>query len=162
MTTDRLGRPLRLAARNSNWRGGKSTHPLYHTYNDMIARCSRPTHARWASYGGRGVTVCERWRADFWAFVADMGERPPRLSLDRIDNDGPYSPENCRWATSSQQSKNRRETAYSGAKRRPLRTRCKSGRHDLTPENTLTDNRGQRSCRACRDERNRRRDRSAS
>jgi hypothetical protein len=76
----------------------------------MIGRCHRPTHARFKDYGQRGITVCEQWRANFWAFVADMGERPPKLSLDRINNDGHYSPENCRWATALEQRHNRRDS----------------------------------------------------
>jgi hypothetical protein len=105
--------------RNANWRGGKTAHPLYETYLDMIARCSRPTHHAWARYGGRGISVCDRWRENFWAFVADMGARPAGRSLDRVDNDGPYSPKNCRWATASQQMKNRRATAYAGLAHNP-------------------------------------------
>ena len=108
---------------NSNWRGGKTEHPLYQVFHDMVARCHRPTHKRWANYGGRGITVCDRWRSDFWAFVADMGPRPEgtlpsgraAYSLERIDNDGPYAPGNVRWADCSEQSKNRRETAYAGS-----------------------------------------------
>lgn len=143
----------RSLSRNANWRGGKTFHPLYWTYMDMIYRCYRPTHKRYADYGGRGITVCDRWRDDFWNYVADVGERPSGLTLDRRDNDGPYNPQNCRWATVSEQNRNRRASAYSGLYNRPKQTRCRADKHDLTPENT----RASRGCRECWNDRRRQR-----
>ena len=108
--------------KNPNWRGGTTKHYLYDVYMEMIARCERPSHRRFADYGGRGISVCAEWRRDFWSFVRDVGDRPDagapkapgqrsRWSIDRIDNDGNYEPGNVRWATQSEQSRNRRQQA---------------------------------------------------
>lgn len=80
--------------------------PTYRAWNDMKKRCLNPTNKVYPRYGGRGITICERWLT-FVNFLADMGERPDGLSLDRIDNNGNYEPGNCRWATWSQQMLNR-------------------------------------------------------
>lgn len=83
--------------------------PEYRAWRGLRERCENPRHNSYADYGGRGITVCARWRESFEAFLADMGRRPSSAhSIDRKDNDGNYELGNCRWATRSQQQRNRR------------------------------------------------------
>lgn len=85
---------------------GMSHTATYRAWGSMIQRCTNPNATNYDNYGGRGIKVCKRWRS-FPAFLADMGQCPEGKTLDRRDNDGSYQPGNCRWATRSQQNKNR-------------------------------------------------------
>ena len=89
-------------------RRGKPSR-TYHTWNSMKQRCSDPSIPNWHNYGGRGIKVCKRW-LDFRNFLADMGEKPVGLTLERNDNERGYSPSNCRWATYKEQHRNSRQT----------------------------------------------------
>ena len=102
-----LARAIDIARKTKH---GKRHTPEYHSWAGMIQRCHNPnSHAYKKYYGSRGISVCSRWRTSFEQFFEDMGNRPSaEHSLDRIDVNGNYEPENCRWATASQQSANRR------------------------------------------------------
>ena len=113
-----MNQELRLARNQRHGlaaRGAKKPAE-YIVWQAMIGRCSNPKNKAFRYYGGRGIVVCDRWRHDFTAFLADMGQRPsPKHSIDRINNDGNYEPGNCRWATQSEQVRNS--------------SRCRQARH---------------------------------
>ena len=97
----------------SSFKHGWSRTPTYKTWSSMHGRCKDPRNASHKYYGARGITVCAEW-GDFLTFVSQMGFRPPGMTLDRIDSNGNYERDNCRWATPEQQTANRRPNSDPG------------------------------------------------
>jgi len=101
----------RQALANRNRTHGMYKTRTYRIWRKMHDRCTYECETRWADYGGRGITFCERWNS-FENFYLDMGEAPAGMSLDRIDSNGLYEPSNCRWATPKQQARNTRRNVF--------------------------------------------------
>jgi hypothetical protein len=121
-----MERVLEATVTHGHKAGGGAT-PEYTSWAQMKARCRNPQNARYRDYGGRGVKVCQRWLS-FENFLADMGPKPSRHhSIDRLDNDGDYEPENCRWATAQEQGRNTRSVKLSEEAATEIRRRLDEG-----------------------------------
>jgi len=129
---------------------------LKHTYNNMISRCYNPKYPHYADYGGRGIIVCGEWLIDKQKFVAwalSSGWKRG-LEIDRIDSDGPYSPDNCRWATKLVQQRNRRNTVTFPEKGTRICCRCKVEKPLTDFPRDKTASQGRRyDCNECRRDR---------
>lgn len=100
-------------------RYGVQLSPTYSSWCEMKRRCNKPNRHNYQWYGGRGIKVCDRWNKSFLSFLEDMGEKPSaKYSIDRINNEGNYTPDNCKWSSKQEQSLNRRprsnKSGYTG------------------------------------------------
>lgn len=128
-------RTKQLIARNT--RHGESKTPLYRLWRAMLNRCQNPSNPAYPRYGGRGITVCPEWY-EFSSFKESMGDCPPGKSLERVDNNGPYSPENCIWATPKEQNSNRRDNVLVRLSSGDIVTVTEAARRLTIPRMTLT------------------------
>lgn len=121
-------------------------NPTYVVWGSMKRRCYNPNWHAYKDYGGRGIKVCDRWLHSYQNFLEDMGEKPEGLTLDRINNDSDYSPENCKWSTRSEQAFNRRHKYGYDKDGNKL---CKWG-HPLIGDNLYTAPKtGTHGCKIC-------------
>lgn len=124
-----LQRDIMSAVSSGRTKHGLTNTPEYDAWTRMKRRCYSPKDSKYRLYGGRGITVCERWLSSFEAFYEDMGDKPtPSHSLDRIDVDGNYEPSNCRWATPTVQGRNKQthRLVWLNGKQMPLSQACET------------------------------------
>jgi hypothetical protein len=113
---------------------GYTATPTFYTWQSMKQRCNYEGAKSYKHYGGRGIEICERWLESFENFLADMGEKPAGTSLDRKDNNGPYSPDNCKWSTAEEQQLNKTNTRWITYEGETLALSDWARRYNTTPQ----------------------------
>jgi hypothetical protein len=118
-----------------------SSTPTWYSWSNMINRCTRPANPAYGRYGGRGITFCSRWQGidGFSNFYADMGEKPDGYTLERIDNDRGYSPDNCRWATRKEQALNTRNVRLTDVDVEWIRKHPELSRSEIARRFSISD-----------------------
>lgn len=116
---------------------GMTDTPIYNAWMSMKQRCHKKTNSAYKYYGARGIKVCDAWLESFEAFLADMGEMPEGMSIDRIDVDGDYSPDNCRWATAEEQANNKTNNRFIKANGKTLTAAQWSRKLDINAHKIL-------------------------
>jgi hypothetical protein len=124
---------IKRKAKRPREQHGMNGTPTYLVWAAVLRRCTNPNSKDYPRYGGRGITVCERWAKSFAAFYADMGEKPPGMQIDRIKNERGYEPDNCRWVTSQVNNRNRRDSVYVEYRGERLHIRELADRHGIRP-----------------------------
>ena len=148
----RMAKPHLSGPVNGQYKHGRKHTTEYASWAHMVQRCTNPKNRAWKNYGGRGIEICTEWREDFRAFFAHIGPKPaPDLSIERIDNNRGYEPGNVKWATASEQAKNRRPFKIG-----KLKPTCPSG-HAYEGTNIYWLKNGVRRCLICKREQGRRR-----
>lgn len=126
---------------NPNWKGGVRSHSAWNAWSRMKDRCCNPNNPKYHRYGGRGIKVCQEWLHNSAAFCswADASGYKKGMSLDRIDNNGGYSPDNCRWVSVSENSRKKKTTKLTLEQAQEIRARAKEGAAVLATEYNCTE-----------------------